>query len=80
MSATRRCWIDDGTSPIYEALLSDIKDGGATVVVEDGKSLPATFKVYFDEGFNVGRTGTVDRHEGGTYFVLFTGRAPRPVS
>ena len=56
MSNTRKCWIDDGVSPIYEAWVSDITDTGATIELEAGKTLPATFSVYFDENQYVGRT------------------------
>ena len=78
MSNTRKCWIDDGVSPIYEAWVSDITDTGATIELEAGKTLPATFSVYFDENQYVGRTSKVSARDGDTYLVLFTGRTPRP--
>jgi hypothetical protein len=81
LTTARKCWIDDGTAPVYAAWVSDIKDEGATIAVEDGKSLPGAFKVYFDEHFFVGRNCTVQKHEGDAYAVRFTGRTrTRPAS
>jgi hypothetical protein len=76
MPTTRKCWIDDGTSPVYQAWVGEIKDSGAKLLVGDGKTLPATFTVYFDEHFYVGRTSTVQSHDGEAYAVLFPGRTP----
>jgi hypothetical protein len=77
MQTGRRCWIDIGTEPVFEAWVKDISDAGATIVVEDRAALLPKLTVYFDEHRYVGRTATVEKRDGHSYRVIFTGKAPR---
>jgi len=77
MPDPRKCWIDDGTTPLHEAWVSNMSDTGATLSIDTRAKLPATFTVYFDKTRFVGRTCTVQAHDGDAYRIRFTGRAPR---
>jgi hypothetical protein len=71
----RRCWIDTGVSPVFEAWVTDISDRGGSISVEHGQVLPETFTVYFDKNRLVGRTTTIKARNDSNYRVLFIGKA-----